>query len=140
MNKLPEPSAASLANDMQLSPQTRPFLLWLASAFWLVSGVSGLIPILLSIPSFSQFPPSIMLFVSTAALSQILSLLGAVQLLRRKQSAINLLVLVFILGAATSIFSNASLANMSTSGIIIWLLAGVTVGYALLLKKKGVLT
>lgn len=140
MEQLPDPSAVSLTNDEPLSPQPRPILLWLASAFWLVSGILGLIPILASISSPSQIPPSLLPFVFTALLSQILSVLGAIQLFRRKQSAIVLLVLVFVFGVAAYILINVSPLNMSTDAKIVWLVAAGTVGYALLLKKKGVIT
>jgi len=133
-------SVAPLSDETQSFTRSRPIFLWLASGFWLLSGLAGLIPIVLSVPNLPQFPPSVLLFVSAAALSQVLSLLGAVQLFRCKQAAIPLLALVFILGIGTLLLIHSSPASMSTYNLIIWSIGAATIGYALLLKRRGVLT
>ncbi|MEQ1589661.1 MAG: hypothetical protein ABL902_04830 [Gallionella sp.] len=135
-----EPSATSLPDVTSPAAQSRPVLLWLAVGFWLFSGIAGLIPILLVVPNLPEFPTDALLFVAAAALSQVLSLLGAIQLFRRKRSAILLLMLVFIVALVTLLLRHASPASMSTYSIIVWSIAGVTIGYAVLLKMRGVLT
>ncbi len=123
-----------------MAAQRRPVLLWLAVGFWLLSGIAGLVPILLAIPELLQFPPDTLLFVAAAGLSQVLSLFGAIQLFRRKQSAIIVLALVFVIAIVILLIRHTSPASMSTFSLIIWSIAGITIGYAVLLKMRGMLT
>lgn len=118
----------------------RPLLLWLSSGFWLISGLTGIVPVVMVIPSLVKASAFALLFVTIAALSHIFSLAGAVQLFRRRRSAIPLLVVVFVLYVGTLLFSSASPARWSLFTICLVVVSGSTIGYALLLKRKGVLT
>lgn len=119
---------------------SRPALLWVSAGYWLVSGIAGLIPIVIAFPMLSQMAPEALLFVAAAALSHAFSLWGAILLLRRKQSAIVFLVLVFILGAVALLLTGKSPGSLDTFAIVLWAIAAATVAYAIFLRRKGVLT
>ena len=140
MNNSNEQTADLASSSAKSLPRrSRSLLLWLASGFWLLSGVAGLVPILLVIPTVPQMPLSTLLFVAMAALSHVLSLWGAILLLRCKRSAIPLLVVVFVLGLTPLLLTNTSPVNWDTFTKIVWCIAIATIGYAMLLRRRGVL-
>ena len=116
----------------------RPLLLWLSSGFWLASGLIGIVPVVLALPSLAQASAFVLSFVAVAALSHLLSLAGAVQLFRRRRSAIPLLLAVFVLYIGTLLYSSPVRWGIFTVCLVA--VSGSTIGYALLLKRKGVLT
>jgi hypothetical protein len=118
----------------------RPLLLWLSSGYWLFSGLAGIVPVLMVIPTLHSASTFVLLFVAVAALSHLLSLAGAVQLFRRRQSAVPLLAIVFALYVGTLLFSSASPASWGVFTIFLVAVSASTIGYAMFLKRKGVLT
>lgn len=119
-------------------PLQRPLLLWLSSGFWLTSGVTGLVPVVMALSSLANASAPVLLFVTIAALSHVFSLAGAVQLFRRRRSAIPLLVVVFVLYVGTLLVSSPM--NWDLFTICLVALSGSTIGYSYRLQRRGVLT
>jgi len=121
------------------APVQRSLLLWLSSGFWLISGLAGIVPVIIAIPHLTQASAFVLLFVAIAALSHLLSLAGAVQLFRQRRSAIPLLAVVFVLYIGALLFTSRSPASWGLFKICLLAISTSTIGYALLLKRKGIL-
>lgn len=118
----------------------RNLLLWLSSGFWFISGLFGIVPVIIAIPRLAQASTFVLLFVALAALSHLLSIAGAVQLFRRRRSAIPLLVVVFVLFIGALFFTARSPATWGLFKFCLVAISASTIGYALLLKREGILT
>jgi predicted tellurium resistance membrane protein TerC len=94
----------------------------------------------MAIPSLVQASALVLLFVVVSAVSHLLSLAGAVQLLRRRRSAIPLLLVVFVLYVGAQLYLSASPAKWDLFTICLIAVSGSTIGYAARLKRKGLLT
>ncbi len=129
--------ARKMVSDPIYCSRPRPVLLWLAAGFWLVLGISGIISTLLIIPNIPQLPPRTLFFVLAAALSHVLSIWGGIFLLLRRKAAIVLLTAVFILTLITLLVYKVSPSALDFSTFIIWVTAGATIVYALLLRQWG---
>lgn len=117
----------------------RPAMLWLSASFWLISGLLGIAPILTTIPAFIRADTSVLTFVGIAALSHLLSLAGAIQLIRRRLSAVPLLTAVYVLYISSLLFFTSP-ATWSLFRMCLVAISSCTVGYAFNLKRKGILS
>jgi hypothetical protein len=118
----------------------RPTLLWVAAVYWMFYGLAGLIPIFIAAPALLQAYSWVLWIVVAAALSHVISLWGAVQLVRLKQSAILAFALVFIHSTVMLFLSGTSPMNLDVFTIAFWAVAAVTVFYTVFLRNKGVIT
>lgn len=107
----------------------------LGTGYWRESLVSS--PVLWFIPSLFEQPAWKILFIVCATTTHLLSILGGVQVLRRKKSGLRFLLIGLFLSVASLYFYNVSLTGMSTSVQILWCVGFATVGYIALLQKKG---
>jgi len=121
------------------APVQRYLLLWLSSGFWLISGLAGILQLIISIPHLTQASAFTLLFFAIAALSHLLSLVGAVQLFRQRRSAIPFIVVVFVLYIGALLLTSRSPAGWGLFSIFLLAISACTIGYALLLNRKGIL-
>lgn len=114
-----------------------PPLLLLFTGAWLIYGAQGIAQILWAIYS-SPYPFGWGSFVFAVglALPYFLSVLGGIQLLRKKRSAVGLFIGFFLFYIVCLLSSEE---DIGISDIALLGIPGITIGYGLILKKKGVL-
>lgn len=127
------------SSGMLIASAERPLLLWLSSVFWLLSGLMGIVPVVTVIPSLGKASAFAVLLFVIVALSNFLSLAGAVLLYRRRCAAIPLLSFALLLYIGTLLFASRSPTAFGffTYGLVA--VSAGTIRYAVLLKRKGVL-
>jgi len=118
----------------------RPLFLWLSAGYWIMIGLAGLAPLALVIPHVDWAEPYVVVFIGGGGLANLLALAGAVELLRCRRSAIPLLVSVCVLYTALLLlFAISPLSwGMFQFGLVAVSIG--TIGYAVSLKRKGILT
>jgi hypothetical protein len=116
-----------------------PSMLWLCAAYWTISGLFGLAPFVLAPSYVLQLQGPLFAFAVAAALSHVLSLVGAGLLMFRKKLAIPALVLVFVLGLGELLAMGKSPLELNAATQVLWLVGVATVVYAYALVRRGVL-
>jgi len=125
--------------DLMTAESRRPLLLWIAAAFWALSGCLGLLPLMTSWDALAGLAGPALIFVAAAVLTHVLSLVGAGLLVLRRRLALLPLASVFAITIVTLWIASRSLANMSVAFWLEWGFAAATVAHAALLAKRGVL-
>jgi hypothetical protein len=115
-------------------------LLWLAAIFWLFSGTSGLIQFVEAIPLLARASVPLLTFIVVALISHLLSVWGAIQLLRRKWSAIPILLAVVVLYIGAVFFTHPSPTTWGAFTYSMLATAVATIAYAAWLRWRGMLT
>jgi hypothetical protein len=117
----------------------RPVLLWVVAAFWTLSGCLGLLPFVSSPEAIARLAGPVLAFAAAAALTHVLSLVGAGLLVLRKRFALLALGFVFVISIAVLFVTGKSPADLSPAFWLEWGFAAATLAYAALLAKRGVL-
>jgi hypothetical protein len=100
---------------MKSESHRRPMLLWIAAAFWALSGGLGLLPFIASPGAIASLSGPVPAFAAAALLTHFLSLVGAGLLVPRKRFAVAALLAVFLLGIGTLTAGGVSPARISPS-------------------------
>jgi len=135
------PSSTTISDPAPRLGPLGSISLWLAAGYWLVNGVAHLLQLIPATPLLATLPAAMIVAAIVAAVVGVLSLWGAVMLVRRRKSAVPILVSVFAIEVLWFLVALlfVSAAGVSTSTLIGYAIACASIAYVLLLGKRGML-